>query len=88
MVSVESGLSLFASMTGMVKISSRIYDLVDIYSPILVVLGMMTFLWFSEQSIQIGKSKYIGGGSTKDCKTYFFGIFASRKSPFQIFNLG
>lgn len=86
-VSVESGLSLFASMTGMVKISSHIYDLVDIYSPIPVVLGMMTFLWFSEQSIQIGKSKYIGG-DTKDCKTYLFGIFASRKSPFQIFNLG
>lgn len=64
-VSVESGLSLFASMTGMVKISSHIYDLVDIYSPILVVLGMMTFLWFSEQSIQIGKSKYIGGGDER-----------------------
>lgn len=61
-VSVESGLSLFASMTGMVKMSSHIYDLVDIYSPILVVFGMMTFLWFFEQSIQIGKSKYIGGG--------------------------
>ena len=60
-VSVESGLSLLASMTGMVKISSHIYDLIDIYSLILVVLGMMTFLWFSEQSIQIGKSKYIGG---------------------------
>lgn len=87
MVSIESGLSLLASMTGMVKISSHIYDLVDIYSPIPVILGIMTFIWFSEQSIQIGKIKYIGG-DTKDCKTYFFDIFASRKSPFQIFNLG
>lgn len=63
-VFVESGLSLFASITGMVKISGHIYDLVDIYSPIPVILGIMTFTWFSERSIQIGKIKYIGGGGT------------------------
>lgn len=79
-VSVESGLSLFASMTGMVKISSHIYDLVDIYSPIPVVLGMMTFSWFSEQSIQIGKSKYIGVGIRKIAK-HTFSVYLLHENP-------
>lgn len=81
-VFVESGLSLVASMTGTVKISNHIYDLVDIYSPIPVILGIMTFIWFSEQSGQVITNKVIGGGDTKNCKTYFFDIFASRKSLF------
>lgn len=78
-VSVESGLSLFASMTGMVKMSSHIYDLVDIYSPILVVFGMMTFLWFSEQSIQIGKSKYIGG--VRKIAKHTFSVYLLHENP-------
>ena len=64
-VFVESGLSLVASMTGTVKISNHIYDLVDIYSPIPVILGIMTFIWFSEQSGQIITNKVIGGGYEK-----------------------
>ena len=60
-VFVESGLSLAASMTGTVKISNHIYDLLDIYSPIPVILGIMTFIWFSEQSGQIITNKVMGG---------------------------
>lgn len=79
-VSVESGLSLFASVTGMVKISSHIYDLVDIYGPIPVILGIMTFTWFSEQNIQIGKVQYIGGGIQKIAK-HTFSIYLLHENP-------
>lgn len=78
-VSIESGLSLFASMTGMVKISSHIYDLVDIYSPIPVILGIMIFIWFSEQSIQIGKIKYIGG--IRKIAKHTFSIYLLHENP-------
>ena len=79
-VCAECGLSLFASVTGMVKISNHIYDLVDIYSPIPVILGIMTFIWFSEQSIQIGKDKYIGRGIQKIAK-HTFSIYLLHENP-------
>lgn len=78
-VCVECGLSLFASVTGMVKISNHIYDLVDIYSPIPVILGIMTFIWFSEQSIQIGKIKYIGG--IRKIAKHTFSIYLLHENP-------
>lgn len=80
-VSVESGLSLFASVTGMVKISNHIYDLVDIYSPIPVILGIMTFIWFSEQSGQIITNKIIRGGILKIAK-HTFSIYLLHENPY------
>lgn len=80
-VFVESGLSLIASMTGTVKISNHIYDLVDIYSPIPVILGIMTFIWFSEQSGQIITNKFIGGGIRKIAK-HTFSIYLLHENPY------
>lgn len=78
--SVESGLSLFASITGMLKISSHIYDLVDINSPIPVILGIMTFIWFSEQSIQSGHVKKFGGGIRRIAK-HTFSVYLLHENP-------
>lgn len=78
-VFVESGLSLFSSMSGIVKISSHIYDLVDIYSPIPVILGIMTFTWFSEQSRQINAN--ISGGGIQKIAKHTFSIYLLHENP-------
>ena len=78
-VFVESGLSLAASMTGTVKISNHIYDLVYIYSPIPVILGIMTFIWFSEQSGQVLRIN-LSGGIRKIAK-HTFSIYLLHENP-------
>ena len=50
----ECGLSFTASQMGLEQISRHIYDLVDIYSPIPVILGIMTFVYFQNSNFDVG----------------------------------
>ena len=68
-VIVECGLSFTASQMGLEQISRHIYDLVDIYSPIPVVLGVMTFDYFLNSNLDVG------GEYQKSQGTHFLSIY-------------
>lgn len=65
MTVVECGLSFTASQMGLEQISHHIYDLVDIFSPIPVILGIMTFVYFQNSNFDVG-------GDIKNRKAYIF----------------
>lgn len=56
------GLSYVATRIGILQISKHIYDLVDIYSPIPVVLGVMVFVYFKDVVKVSEVPKLFGGG--------------------------
>lgn len=73
-IATECGLSLIASETGFLQISHHIYDLVDIYSPIPVVLGIMTFVYFQNSNVNVGR------GISK-IATHTFSVYLLHENP-------
>lgn len=73
-VVVECGLSFTASQMGLEQISRHIYDLVDIYSPIPVVLGIMTFAYFQNSNVNIG-------GDISKIATHTFSVYLLHENP-------
>ena len=70
----ECGLSFTASQMGLKQISRHIYDLVDIYSPIPVILGIMSFVYFQNSNFDVG------GGISKIAR-HTFSVYLLHENP-------
>ena len=75
-VVVECGLSFTASQIRFAQISRHIYDLVDIYSPIPVVLGIMTFAYFQNSNLDVG-----GGKKISKIARHTFSVYLLHENP-------